>query len=214
VADNFDLTATSSLGLSYLFYLVDGNGNITGAPITGIYLDSKGGANDKQSFAIRLFIPCDTPENSVDITKVTATFRSDPQASRTVTDITIVRQGKMRLVKEESVDGGTAWHTSVQAQQGDTVIFRLTFTNIGTETLSNIRVIDSIPDNTVYVTGSATSGNDGTYTVYYSTDGGASWNTIEPAAGDVTHIKWTYTDNSGNLASGESHYVTYEVDLK
>jgi uncharacterized repeat protein (TIGR01451 family) len=157
---------------------------------------------------MRAFVPADTPNGTTDVVELTAQGANNADS---VTDITIVRQGKMRLVKEESVDGGTAWHTSVQAQPGDTAIFRLTFTNIGTETLFNIRVIDSIPDNTVYVTGSAASGNDGTYTVYYSTDGGVSWTMTEPAAGDVTHIRWNYV---GTLAPGESHYVTYEVSVK
>jgi len=197
----------SSQGWSWILYLGDGNGNITSGPIvSGSAVGITAGAS--QELIMRAFVPADTPNGTTDVVELTAQGANNADS---VTDITIVRQGKMRLVKEESVDGGTAWHTSVQAQPGDTAIFRLTFTNIGTETLFNIRVIDSIPDNTVYVTGSAASGNDGTYTVYYSTDGGVSWTMTEPAAGDVTHIRWNYV---GTLAPGESHYVTYEVSVK
>jgi uncharacterized repeat protein (TIGR01451 family) len=47
---------------------------------------------------------------------------------------------------------------------------------------------DAIPTNTTYVAGSATC--SGSCIIYYSTDNGATWNTTEPAPGNVTRIKW------------------------
>ena len=197
----------SSQGWSWLLYRGDGNGNITSGPIaSGDSLTIAAGAH--QELIMRAFVPADTPAGTTDVVELVATGMNN---SDSVTDITTVHQGKMRLVKEESSDGGATWHTYVQAKSEDTVRFRLTSTNIGIGPLNNIRVIDSIPDNTVYVAASAASGNGGTYTVYYSTDGGGSWTTTEPAPGDVTHIRWNY---SGPLPAGESSYVTYEVMVK
>ncbi|RLE38378.1 hypothetical protein DRJ12_01575, partial [Candidatus Acetothermia bacterium] len=207
-ADTVTLTyGPSSQGWSWLLYLGDGNGNITSGPIaSGTTINIGAGAT--QELIMRAFVPTDTPVGTTDVVDLIAqgTHNSD-----FATDITTVRQGKMRLAKEESNDNGATWHTYLQAKSGEEVLFRLTFTNIGTELLKNIRVIDSIPDNTVYVAGSAASGNEGSYTVYYSTDGGGSWTTSEPSPELVTHIRWTY---SGTLAPGESHYVTYKVELK
>ena len=196
----------SSQGWSWLLYRGDGNGNVTGSPIaSGDTINIGPGAS--QELIMRAFVPADTPVGTTDVVDLIAQGTNN---SDSVTDITTVRQGKMRLIKEESSDNGATWHTYMQVESGEDVLFRLTFTNIGTGALSNIRVIDSIPDNTVYVAGSA-SGDGGTYTVYYSTDGGASWTTTEPSPELVTHIRWTY---SGTLAPGESHYVTYKVELK
>ena len=196
----------SSKGWSWLLYHGDGDGNIVSGPIaSGDSITIAAGAH--QELILRAFVPTNTPAGTIDVIKLTATGANNYDS---VTDITTVSQGKMRLVKEESSDAGATWHTYVQAKSGEEVLFRLTFTNVGTGALSNIRVIDSIPDNTIYVAGSA-SGDGGTYTVYYSTDGGASWTTTEPSPELVTHIRWTY---SGTLAPGESHYVTYKVELK
>jgi len=207
-ADTVTLTyGPSSQGWSWLLYLGDGSGSITSGPIaSGDSLTIVAGA--RQELILRAFVPTDTPVGTTDVIKLTATGANN---SDSVTDITTVRQGKMRLVKEENNDNGSTWHTYLQAKSGEEILFRLTFTNIGTEPLRNIRVIDSTPDNTVYVAGSAASGNEGSYTVYYSTDGGGSWTTTEPSPELVTHIRWTY---SGTLAPGESHYVTYKVELK
>ncbi len=47
---------------------------------------------------------------------------------------------------------------------------------------------DAIPVNTTYVAGSATC--SGNCTIYYSTDNGVTWTTIEPSPTNVTRIKW------------------------
>ncbi len=71
---------------------------------------------------------------------------------------------------------------------------------------------DSIPASLVYVAGSATSSNappsGQAYAVSWSTDGGATWVTTEPAAASVTTIRWAL---SGALSPGETAAVTFQA---
>jgi fimbrial isopeptide formation D2 family protein/uncharacterized repeat protein (TIGR01451 family) len=197
----------STQGWDWILYRADANGNITGTPIaSGDTIDIAAG--DTQGLIMRAFVPADTPPGTTDIIELVAQGANN---SDSVTNITLVSQGKMRLEKRESADGGTTWNTSIAAGSGDTVRFRLEFTNTGTVELSNVRVIDAVPDYTTYMAGTAAVNNDGSYQIYYSQDGGVSWGASEPSPELVTHIKWEYLSN---VSPGESHYVTYEVELK
>lgn len=73
---------------------------------------------------------------------------------------------------------------------------------------------DSIPASLVYVAGSATASNTPpsgqTYTVSWSTDGGATWVTTEPAAASVTAIRWSL---SGTLAPGQTTDVSFNATV-
>jgi hypothetical protein len=73
---------------------------------------------------------------------------------------------------------------------------------------------DNIPASLVYVAGSATTANSPpagqTYAVSWSTDGGATWVSTEPAAASVTAIRWTL---SGALAPGQTTAVSFEATV-
>jgi SdrD B-like domain/GEVED domain len=73
---------------------------------------------------------------------------------------------------------------------------------------------DSIPANLIYVAGSATTANSPpaglTYEVSWSTDGGVTWVSTEPAAASVTGIRWTL---SGALAAGQTAAVSFQASV-
>jgi len=163
VADWFDLTAVSSKNWKYVFYQVDSNGNITGTPITGIYLCNRcpvatpdctctippayggGTAHDHASFAVRLFIPCDAAWNTVDNTVITACYRSDPQTCRSVTDTTTVITKLFMKKEARNVTAGGTFSDSATGKPTDVVEYRITFQNYTTTDLSGITISDPIP---------------------------------------------------------------------
>ncbi|MCP4542268.1 MAG: DUF11 domain-containing protein, partial [Chloroflexi bacterium] len=71
---------------------------------------------------------------------------------------------------------------------GETATFSVTFENRGSVTLTNILLIDSIPDNTTLISGTVTGG--GTDSTEYSTDNGQSWNSSFADPANVTDIRW------------------------
>lgn len=97
---------------------------------------------------------------------------------------------------------------------GGAIIYDVAYTNAGTVSAGDpdtgvpLVIRESIPTGTVYVAGSATtrdvlpSGVSG-YHVLYSTDGGSTWLTGEPAsAASVTDIQWWLDDPLLAKASG------------
>ena len=64
---------------------------------------------------------------------------------------------------------------------------------------------DAIASNTTYVAGSATC--SGSCIIYYSTDNGVTWNTTEPAAANLTRIKWFINEV---IPAGSSGTVSFQ----
>ncbi|MCK5528946.1 MAG: hypothetical protein KAI74_04630, partial [Kiritimatiellae bacterium] len=89
---------------------------------------------------------------------------------------------------------------------GENIDYQIAFTNTGTvavgdpDTRMPLVISDTIPSGTVYVAGSAATGNTlpvdvAEYTVFYSTNNTTSWSTNEPAvAADVTDVQWWLSD--------------------
>ena len=50
----------------------------------------------------------------------------------------------------------TEWHETVTAKGGNTVNYRIRFTNTGNTTLKNVVIVDTLPANMTYVSGSTT----------------------------------------------------------
>ena len=84
---------------------------------------------------------------------------------------------------------------------GGTASYSLAATNTGTTGLGDLSLSlpfvfeDAVPPGLVYVAGSATSSNTippgNSVTASWSTDNGATWESVEPVAADVTDIRWT-----------------------
>lgn len=106
----------------------------------------------------------------------------------------------------------------VLAVPGSQVIYTTRFTNKGAKPAGNVVINNPIPENTVFVIGSAFGANTD---ITYSVDGGKSYDlpakltiknpdsTVRPAKpNDYTHIRWRYL---GELAPGKRGDVGFRV---
>ncbi len=103
---------------------------------------------------------------------------------------------------------------------GDKVGYRISFENTGDKPADSIVLNNPIPENTVYVDGSARGANS---KILYSVDGGQVFDSPEklfiekkgrklPAqAKDYTHVRWTLISP---LQKGETGSVQYVVQVK
>lgn len=107
------------------------------------------------------------------------------------------------------------------AVPGSTVIYTTRFTNNGAQPAGDVVIDNPIPQNTVFVVGSAFGARTA---ISYSVDGGKSYdaparlrvrgaNGVERAAEprDYTHIRWRY---QGELAPGQRGEVGFRVVIK
>jgi len=106
-------------------------------------------------------------------------------------------------------------------QAGSNVVYSISYTNSGAVSVGRpdlylpLVLQDSVPDGTTYVAGSATNGNVAPagvgYVVYYSTNHGATWTTVEPVpASAVTDVQWWLSEP---LASGEAGVGSFAVTV-
>lgn len=119
------------------------------------------------------------------------------------------------LTLEKDVD-------KTSANPGETLAYTIQFDNPGSQALGDpgsgmpLVIQDGIPAGTIYVAGTAASGNTlptgvDAYEIRYSTDNGATWTTTEPSpASDVTNIEWWLSDVLQPSASGS---VTFSVTV-
>ncbi|MBN1268456.1 MAG: hypothetical protein JXB04_02630 [Kiritimatiellae bacterium] len=103
---------------------------------------------------------------------------------------------------------------------GETFEYYVSYSNRGNHTVGDITIgsaplviTDHVPDGTEYVAGSATNNNTLPtnlygYVVFYSTDNGLNWTTVEPPAADVTDIQWWLT---GPLETNAGGQITFTV---
>lgn len=101
---------------------------------------------------------------------------------------------------------------------GNTINYTLTTTAPATNSFGlpqyglPVVISDEIPVGTTYVAGSASSGISlpagNTATVFYSTDGGLSWTTTEPASNLVTNLQWRL---SADLDPNQVATVTFST---
>jgi len=109
----------------------------------------------------------------------------------------------------------------VLAIPGSQVIYTTRFTNKGTKPAGSVVINNPIPENTVFVSGSAFGASTA---ITYSVDGGKHYDLptklkIKIAGGtersaeprDYTHIRWSYV---GELAPGKRGEVGFRVVIK
>jgi uncharacterized repeat protein (TIGR01451 family) len=120
------------------------------------------------------------------------------------TDITTVGQaGDLSLAKLVSnITQALPAATSVNAKPGDTLEYKLTATNNGTQPLSTLFVNDS----TAAFTGFVSAACPGTLPAGIT----ACVVTTQPAVGAQGALKWTFT---GSLAPSAQLSVTYQVKV-
>jgi uncharacterized repeat protein (TIGR01451 family) len=146
------------------------------------------GANVVLTFQVRLdaTFPAGTT-----VVKDTATVTSDqePTESSNETTTTVTAAPASALAKAvRDVTSGTPFDSATDASPGDTVEYRLTYTNSGSAAASNVVISDPIPSKTTYV--SCTGGCTTTGT-------------------PVSSVSWTYA----SVAPGDTKVVTFQVRL-
>ncbi|MBS1807602.1 MAG: DUF11 domain-containing protein [Acidobacteria bacterium] len=130
-------------------------------------------------------------------------------ANNTTTDPTTITSGAPLITLAKSCTAPATCSTATQ-QPGTDLTFSISYTNGGGAAANNIILQDTIPTNTDFKIGSATSspGTTGlTFVIEYSSDNGASW-TYTPVSGgggasagydrSVTTLRWRAT--AGNLS--------------
>jgi parallel beta-helix repeat protein len=147
-AGQITLSTTTTQGLSFTFYKdTNGNGQIdAGEPIL-TSADLNLTANQTLKFISRTMIPSNKALGSVDtsvITALQALVNSSFTDTRSVMDVTTVSTGTLRLVKNGSV---------TTAKPGDSIVYTLTYTNIGTDTLTTIILYDRLSEYLLFVSG-------------------------------------------------------------
>ncbi|HEY3176316.1 MAG TPA: hypothetical protein VGK94_11235 [Candidatus Polarisedimenticolia bacterium] len=208
VADVFDLTWTSAGAYapsSVTFYRdVDASGTLT--PGDTLLVDTDGdGTVDTGSMAAggapRAVLAVAAIGSSPTLGQVcTLTLRARSSVTVSVTDtaidtITIV-QPSLTLVK--AVDKATA-------PPGGVLTYTVTYSNAGSGDAISVVVVDPVPANTTYVTGSAAGAG---MTITWSHDSGLSWDSSELAP--VTNVRW---QRAALLPAGGSGSVAFRVTV-
>lgn len=134
---------------------------------------------DGESGRIRFSVRIDEDLTPGEQIANTATLTRD-NAQPLNTDVLLIPIADLTLSK--AVDPGIAG-------PGTRLTYQITLGSTGTVPQNEVTVQDAIPAHTRYVGGSAVVPPG--FTLFYSTNGGASWTTTPPAAASVTHLRWT-----------------------
>lgn len=179
-------------------------------------LDAAGGANDRETFQIKLFAPTNTPVGHRDVSTITATARDFGIAeTSSIVDVTQVVKGDLVLRKSSNPPDGT------KVSPGDTIEYKTVFFNKGTEPINTLIIYDQIPAYTEYILQSGAAapapvlpaGITGV-TFQVSRNGGISWTDDTAGSGadpTVTNIRAVMT---GQLRAGAEGSVTFTIQVK
>ena len=107
--------------------------------------------------------------------------------------------------------------TPTSARICDTITWSMSYQNVGSNPAGDpgsgngVTIDDSIPANTSFVSGSATSGGY-PCTIYYSTDNGTSWTSTQPPAADINRILWHISVEVPGYGTGNLGFRTTVKD--
>lgn len=155
--------------------------------------------NQFMCLILKVTAPTGLPDQSTSTTTVTATFEltnSTPLVTQVLT--------RTDLVTIDNQQGGFSITKSVdknQALPGSVLTYTINYTNNGTEPISNIKIIDTVPTYTTFATAS------------FSTplpDNLTNCTITAPSVGGTGQIKWEF---SGTLLPGQSGTVNFTVTI-
>ncbi len=145
---------------------------------------------------LRVTVPNGVNDGATSTTTVTATF----DYSNSPTNIQQVLT-RTDIISVSTADGGFVIVKAVdkaQALPGDTLMYSITYENLGDEPISQVEVIDEVPVFTTYQ-----SSQCGTLPAGFT-----NCSITTPTIGTRGTIKWTFT---GVLQPGETGTVSYKV---
>lgn len=122
-------------------------------------------------------------------------------------------------------DGSEKVRTADEAVPGEVMEFQITFTNDGNESVTGIQVVDSIPENTKFISDSHSSDVQAAFEV--SIDGGLSYESVPVRrvetqqdgtqieviipAEQYTHVRWRASEPL--VSDGGQHRFSYRVSI-
>ncbi len=195
ISGDVNLTFITQQGWTYTFFRDVNNNNlldvgdtpIVNGALGNIYNDDT--INHKAKLIVKAFIPANTPQNTVDGLKLTATLTPTntliPTSLLTVEDITTVSKVSSLLKLVKTVDKN-------KASPGEIITYTITYSNSGSSSLNNIELEDVVPANTSFVSA--------VHIGACSTDG--NYNSV------TKKINWVII---GDLGAGQSGCVNFSV---
>lgn len=163
----------------------------SGSPVTGVswsFPSVAPGETKTMTFQVQLDATFPAGTTAV---KDTATVVSseEPQKTSNETTTSVTAAPVSALAKAvRDVTTGTAFGSSTDASPGDTIEYRLTYTNSGNAPASNVVISDPVPARTTYVSCS---------------------NSCTTTGSPVTSVSWTFA----SVAPGQTQVVTFQVRL-
>lgn len=166
-SETFNLTLpTTANGLSY--QLLDNStgavlGTVTGGNNT--YTTGSIAQNGTFSFRIKVTAPANSPVNTVSSVTVSAQETTTNEV-KSNTDVTTVVEGFVSLTKSVTIwtygtnglvtgtTPSTQLSSATTVKPGEVLEYTITYTNIGSQTATEVSINDLIPANTTYVAGS------------------------------------------------------------
>jgi uncharacterized repeat protein (TIGR01451 family) len=161
----------------------DGDGKVdTGSLATGASL----------SILAVATVPSGLADGAASTSTLTVGSSKKPSETEAAADALSIATPSITLVK--SRDKATA-------PPGGVITYTMTYTAGGTASAFGVTIVDQVPANTTYVTGSATGAST---TIAYSHDGGATYDALETVP--VTHIRWQRTSPMAPGGSGTTSF--------
>jgi uncharacterized repeat protein (TIGR01451 family) len=194
-------TAPSNVGFTHILYQdTNCNGLLdSGEPVITGAVTTVAGTN--LCIIMKVSIPQGAPFNATDATVITASFtytNANPalNATYTVTDSTTVGTGTNAGLRLEKVVD------KASALPGASLTYTVTFINDSSSPISNLKINDSTPSYTTFVSAACGSPLPNTLT-------GCS--ITSPAVGQAGAIQWTFT---GTLAPSQTGTVSFVVKIQ
>ena len=137
-------------------------------------------------------VPSGLADGAASTITLTVGSSKKPSETEAAADALSIATPSITLVK--SRDKATA-------PPGGVITYTMTYTAGGTASAFGVTIVDQVPANTTYVTGSATGAST---TIAYSHDGGATYDALETVP--VTHIRWQRTSPMAPGGSGTTSF--------
>jgi uncharacterized repeat protein (TIGR01451 family) len=220
-ATTVNLTLTATTGWTHLLYYGedynDGAGHSysagalvvdTNADVDTIPDVPNLAAGAEVKIEIKAFAPSSVAEGTTNIATITAVAACG--ASADAVDVTQVVSGGLVLHKGQQVSNSNS--NGITGDPGDQITYTTSYKNLSAGPLFDVTVYETIPAHTSYVVGFASGGTPPgglTVTIEFSSDGGASWSSIQSVA--VTNVRWKL---SGPLPAGAESSVGVSFDVQ
>ena len=221
VVSSVALNLTNSLPgwTAVLYFDANGNGAIDPSenPVTNLSFVSNGAAGLAPGESVRVLVkitaPPGAPAGSADAVTITATttngtYTSTVPPAATATDSAIVVASDLQITKEQALDANldgvpdTAYSVAditTGALPGRAIRYRITVRNNGSSAVDNVKVFDSTPAYTKYLSvgPAAISGGSAPSVVTVPADGSTG----------------SFQFNAGSLNPGEQAVITFGVKI-